>query len=167
MIQDVQPGWPAAAGNEQEHEPFARSHRHTPAPPAGYPAPDRNAVKSCWLCGIRLPAGDMMADGDSTRLDVRWYCLDTRGCTERWTQRAARPAGRREAPAGPDGHPGPASGPGRLTPGRHGPAHQAAPEPVPGHPGQPRRACGGPRPGVMRPAAVGVLAGQPAAATPG
>ena len=47
------------------------------------------AVQPCWLCGIRLPADHMMADGGSACTDVRWYCLDKRGCTERWTARAA------------------------------------------------------------------------------
>jgi hypothetical protein len=47
------------------------------------------AVRTCWLCGIRLPADHMMADGGSACADVRWYCLDRRGCTERWTARAA------------------------------------------------------------------------------
>ena len=70
-------------------------------------------VKPCWLCGIRLAAHHMVADGGSACADVRWYCLDTRGCTERWTSRkasmtdarqgAAIPPQRRGAqPAGPD-----------------------------------------------------------------
>jgi hypothetical protein len=49
-------------------------------------------VKSCWMCGARLAAGQMVADGTSACADVRWYCLDARGCTERWTTRPARPA---------------------------------------------------------------------------
>ena len=49
-------------------------------------------VESCWMCGIRLPAGQMVADGTSACAHVRWYCLDTWGCTERWTTRSARPA---------------------------------------------------------------------------
>jgi hypothetical protein len=48
-------------------------------------------VKSCWMCGVRLSAGQMVADGTSACADIRWYCLDTRGCTERWTTRQARP----------------------------------------------------------------------------
>lgn len=47
-------------------------------------------VRSCWMCGIRLPAGQMVADGGSACLDVRWYCRDTWGCTRRWTSRSAR-----------------------------------------------------------------------------
>jgi hypothetical protein len=34
----------------------------------------------------------MVADGGSACADVRWYCLDMRGCTERWTSRPATPA---------------------------------------------------------------------------
>jgi hypothetical protein len=47
-------------------------------------------VRSCWMCGIRLPANQMMADGGSACHDVRWYCRDTWGCTRRWTSRSAR-----------------------------------------------------------------------------
>jgi hypothetical protein len=47
-------------------------------------------VRRCWLCGIRLPADQMVPDGGSACLDLRWYCQDTWGCTQRWT---ARPAG--------------------------------------------------------------------------
>jgi hypothetical protein len=47
-------------------------------------------VRSCWLCGIRLPASQMVADGGSACHDVRWYCSDTWGCTRRWTSHSAR-----------------------------------------------------------------------------
>jgi hypothetical protein len=60
--------------------------RLSPAP--GGPA----VVTSCWMCGIRSSADHMVADGGSACADVRWYCLDTRGCTERWTSRSADPA---------------------------------------------------------------------------
>jgi hypothetical protein len=50
------------------------------------------AVSRCWMCGIRLSTGSMVVDGGSACADVRWYCRDTRGCTERWTSRPARPA---------------------------------------------------------------------------
>jgi hypothetical protein len=51
------------------------------------PGPAEPAVaRSCWMCGIGLSAGQMVADGGSACADVRWYCLDTRGCTERWTR---------------------------------------------------------------------------------
>lgn len=53
-----------------------------------YWAEQANA-KSCWMCGIRLPADQMVPDGGSTSLDLRWYCQDTWACTERWTSRSA------------------------------------------------------------------------------
>jgi hypothetical protein len=46
-------------------------------------------IRSCWICGIRLPAEHMVADGGSACADVRWYCRDMRGCTERWTAHPA------------------------------------------------------------------------------
>jgi hypothetical protein len=52
------------------------------------PAP----VRSCWLCGIRLSADQMVADGGGACHDLRWYCRDTWACTERWTARSARPS---------------------------------------------------------------------------
>jgi hypothetical protein len=58
----------------------------------GAPAP----VESCWMCGIRLPVSHMVADGGGACPDVRWYCRDTHGCTQRWTVRAA--------PGGAGGH---------------------------------------------------------------
>jgi hypothetical protein len=57
-----------------------------PAPLGGEPA----LVRSCWLCGIRLPAHQMVADGGSACPDLRWYCRDTWGCTRRWTSHSAR-----------------------------------------------------------------------------
>ena len=78
------------------------------------PARDQaTMVRSCWMCGIRLSAEHLVADGGSACADVRWYCLDTRACTERWTSRRPGPAdiGPRVAgsspalgyrPAGPD-----------------------------------------------------------------
>ena len=50
------------------------------------------SAKPCWLCGIRLPADQMVADGGSACPDLRWYCRDTPACTERWTSRVVRPA---------------------------------------------------------------------------
>ena len=52
---------------------------------------ERAGIKSCWMCGIRLPVTQMLADGGSACGSVRWYCLDVRGCTERWTTRPTRP----------------------------------------------------------------------------
>jgi hypothetical protein len=66
-------------------------------------------TKSCWMCGIRLPADQMVADGGGACPDLRWYCRDTWACTERWTWRSARPAavgqGRAEAPKTPGEQP--------------------------------------------------------------
>lgn len=55
----------------------------------------RRPVVSCWMCGIRLQQHQMLADGGSACGDIRWYCKDTRTCTERWTsaQRRSRAAG--------------------------------------------------------------------------
>jgi len=47
-------------------------------------------VRSCWMCGIRLPARQMVADGGGACLDLRWYCRDIWGCTRRWTAHSAR-----------------------------------------------------------------------------
>lgn len=57
----------------------------------GYPAMRPAGVQSCWMCGTRLPTSSMVADGGSACTDVRWYCQDTRSCTERWTTRRERP----------------------------------------------------------------------------
>jgi hypothetical protein len=54
------------------------------------PGAVRPPAESCWLCGIRLPVPQLMADGGSACLDLRWYCRDMQGCTERWTARWER-----------------------------------------------------------------------------
>ena len=53
-------------------------------------------VAQCSLCGIALPLGLLVPDGGEACADVRWYCKDAKGCTERWT--TARP-GPRALPA--------------------------------------------------------------------
>ena len=63
-----------------------------------YWAEQANA-KSCWMCSIRLPADQMVADGGNACPDLRWYCQDTWACTERWTSRPARPAATSEGTA--------------------------------------------------------------------
>lgn len=55
------------------------------------------------MCGIQLPVAQMVADGGSACVTVRWYCLDTQSCTERWTTRRGRPS----AATGPSGSPPP------------------------------------------------------------
>jgi hypothetical protein len=54
----------------------------------------RADVVSCWMCGIHLHSGQMLADGGTACDDIRWYCTDHRTCTERWTsaRRRARAA---------------------------------------------------------------------------
>jgi hypothetical protein len=47
------------------------------------------------MCGIHSPVGRMVADGGNACADVRWYCRDTWGCTQRWTSRSARPTATR------------------------------------------------------------------------
>jgi hypothetical protein len=32
----------------------------------------------------------MVADGGSACADVRWFCRDIQGCTDRWTSRTAK-----------------------------------------------------------------------------
>jgi len=78
----------------------------TRTPSAAGPAARRAAVVSCWLCGIGLQQSQMVPDGGSACGDIRWYCKDTRACTERWISarrqaRAARAAPGRGAVAAP------------------------------------------------------------------
>lgn len=67
------------------------------------------SVTTCWMCGIRLSPGHMVADGGSACADLRWYCLDVRGCTERWTSRLARPGDVRPGTEGNTGEAGQAA----------------------------------------------------------
>lgn len=72
-----------AAGLRGEQVMANRQHQ---APFGGESA----QVRSCWMCGIRLPAGQFVADGGNACPDVRWYCRDVWGCTRRWTSHPAR-----------------------------------------------------------------------------
>jgi hypothetical protein len=58
-------------------------------PDLAYERHDR--IERCWLCGIALPAAQLVPDGGSGCADVRWYCRDMRACTRRWTS-TARPS---------------------------------------------------------------------------
>ncbi len=58
----------------------------------------RGTIESCWMCGIRLPTDRLMPDGGSACPDVRWYCQDSRSCTERWTSHSAGSVAVRHAP---------------------------------------------------------------------
>ena len=64
------------------------------APSVAGPGPGATVV-SCWLCGIRRQQHQMVPDGGRGCGDIRWYCKDTRACTERWisARRQARAAG--------------------------------------------------------------------------
>ena len=62
------------------------ANRQHPAPFGG----ESGQIRSCWMCGIRSPVGRMVADGGSACPDVRWYCRDTWGCTQRWTAHPPR-----------------------------------------------------------------------------
>jgi hypothetical protein len=48
------------------------------------------ATQSCWLCDARLPTERMVPDGGSSCADLRWYCSDTRACTDRWVGKLPR-----------------------------------------------------------------------------
>jgi len=39
----------------------------------------------CSLCGVARPLGLLVPDGGHGCADIRWYCKDTKSCTERWT----------------------------------------------------------------------------------
>jgi hypothetical protein len=64
-------------------------------------------IKACWLCGIRLPVAQLVADGGDACPDVRWYCRDARACTQRWTTRPPPPPPGAEPPASPAPDAGP------------------------------------------------------------
>jgi hypothetical protein len=49
-------------------------------PPAVHPS----RRETCWLCGQVNMTYQLLPDGGDGCDDVRWYCLDTRACTERW-----------------------------------------------------------------------------------
>ncbi len=82
-----------------------------PSPAAGTSA--RQAlVVSCWMCGIRLHASQMVPDGGGSCGDIRWYCKDVRVCTQRWTtsRRALAASGRDQRTRGAEA--GQPAGPG-------------------------------------------------------
>jgi hypothetical protein len=82
----------------------------------------------CSLCGAELPKGLMMPDGGGACADVRWYCKDTRSCTDRWTAR-------------PDEAPAPEKGAEQRAAEEADQAVEAV-EAVEGVPGQPEHAAG-------------------------
>ena len=56
-------------------------------------------VAQCSLCGAARPLGLLVPDGGQACADIRWYCKDSKSCTERWV--AARPPRRAHVPATP------------------------------------------------------------------
>jgi hypothetical protein len=59
--------------------------------------PPQPAAAACWLCRIHLSATELVADGGSGCADVRYYCRDVQGCTERWTTRTPKSASDRSS----------------------------------------------------------------------
>jgi hypothetical protein len=60
------------------------------APPEPSAAAQRSRLRpleaaQCSLCGIALPLALLVPDGGQACADIRWYCKDSRSCTERWT----------------------------------------------------------------------------------
>jgi len=51
------------------------------------------------LCGIARPLGLLVPDGGQACADIRWYCKDSKSCTERWI--AALPSRRAFVPSTP------------------------------------------------------------------
>lgn len=78
----------SAARAENFPGELAMTDQRRPDPAWAESAP----VRSCWMCGTRLSADQMVADGGSACHDLRWYCRDTWACTERWTSPSARPS---------------------------------------------------------------------------
>jgi hypothetical protein len=52
-------------------------------------------VARCALCSIELPLGLMVPDGGHACADLRWYCKDSKACTDRWTSREGKTPQRR------------------------------------------------------------------------
>jgi len=106
MAAEASPNPPALVADGQMRGLFPLSHRRTlpgsPAAASGVSGAGGAAVESCWLCGIRMTADHMVADGGPECADVRWYCADAQACTKRWTSpRPASPADARGGAAAP------------------------------------------------------------------
>ena len=56
-------------------------------------------VAQCSLCGVARPLGLLVPDGGQACADIRWYCKDSKSCTERWV--AARPPRQARVPVTP------------------------------------------------------------------
>ena len=66
-------------------------------PPRDHPRPLE--VAQCSLCGVARPLGLLVPDGGQACADIRWYCKDSKSCTERWV--AALPSRQAQVPATP------------------------------------------------------------------
>jgi hypothetical protein len=80
------PREPASPPQEQTARPSAGSRDAV----SGDSIPAGPTTERCWLCGARLAVQMMVADGGSGCPDVRWYCRNTRVCTDRWTTQRTR-----------------------------------------------------------------------------
>lgn len=82
-------------------------------------------VAECSLCGLERPVGLMVPDGGEACADLRWYCKDTRSCTERWTSRLREPEA--ESPPAPEpAAPAAAALPEPAEPAEPGPTEVSA-----------------------------------------
>jgi hypothetical protein len=75
---------------------------------------DVAAAETCWLCGYRQSAAQMIADGGSACPDIRWYCLDMLSCTQRWIRLRAELAVPRQGTPAPLPAGGELTGPARA-----------------------------------------------------
>ena len=57
-----------------------------PSAAAQHDRPRPLEVAQCSMCGTALPLGLLVADGGQACANIRWYCKDTKSCTERWTR---------------------------------------------------------------------------------
>src|SRR5215471_11606142 len=57
----------------------------TDRPSAAGDSERRDAVVSCWMCGVCRHSSQMVPDGGNACDDIRWYCNDAQACTQRWT----------------------------------------------------------------------------------
>ena len=86
-----EPSRPQEPGRNQEQVAGPRAGGRDAAPARhGKAVPAGSATERCWLCGARLAVQMMVADGGSGCTDVRWYCRNTRVCTDRWTAQRVR-----------------------------------------------------------------------------
>ena len=106
MAADAPRNPPVLVADSQVPGRFPLSRRRalpdSPAAASGDSGAGKAAVESCWLCGIRMTADYMVADGGPECADVRWYCADAQACTKCWTSpRPASPADARGGAAAP------------------------------------------------------------------